>query len=100
MGEGKPGIRSRERGIQPDRALEISLCLVVILTCESVHMPQPAMVYLPGGQRIRRRKHSAIALGNRYFAVERADYLGRYVAKHVENSCKLTLVGVRPDHTT
>ena len=73
MREGQAGMGARESRIEAHCRLEEMPGPFVVCFVEAVHVPEAAVVRLPGVERVWRPQDGAVALGRLDFAGDRCD---------------------------
>ncbi len=98
MGEGQTAICPREGGIEMHCGLEKLLRALVVGLVESIHVPQAAVIGLPGIQRAGRLQHRAVALDHLDFVRDgRNDHVADF-AEHKKCIIRLLVEDLRPHH--
>ena len=95
--EGQARIGAREGRIEAHRGLEEMLRPLVVGAVEPVHVPQAAMMRLPGVQRVRRLQDGAVALDRLDLAGDRGDDPVADLVEHEERIVALLVEDFRPD---
>ena len=97
MREGQAGIGAREGRIEAHRHLEEMLGPLVVGLVEPVHVPQAAVMRLPGVERVRRLQDGAVALDRLDLAGDRGDDPVADLVEDEERVVQLVVEDLRPD---
>ena len=89
MRERQAGIGAREGRVEPHRRLEEMLRPLVVGAVEAVHVPQAAVMRLPGVERVRRLQDGAVALDRLDLAGDRGDDPVADLVEHEEGVVQL-----------
>ena len=89
MREGQAGIGAREGRIEAHRRLEEMPGPLVVGLVEPVHVPQAAVMRLPGVERVRRPQDGAVALDRLDLAGDRRDDPVADLVEHEERVVQL-----------
>src|SRR5882672_983450 len=92
MGERQPRVGASERRIELDGAAEKALGVGVVRPVELVHVPETAVVRLPGVERARRFEERALTLRGFDFLGDRRDDSGVTRLRKLDDDREATIV--------
>ena len=95
--EGQAGIGPSEGGVESHRHPKEMLGLVVVRPGEAVHVPETAVIRLPGVQRVRWFENCAIAFDHLDLAGDRRDDPVADLVEDEESLVELVVERFRPD---
>jgi hypothetical protein len=95
--EGEAGMCPRKGRVEAHRRGEELLGAIVVVLVEAVHVPQAAVMRLPGVQRARRPHDRAVALDRLDLARDGRDDPVADLLEHEESVVQLVVEDLRPD---
>ena len=97
VGEGEAGVGAGEGRVEAQRHLEEVPGAVVVGLVEAVHVPEAAVVGLPGVERVGRLEDGAVALDRLDLAGDGGDDLVADLVQHLEGVVQRLLEDLGPD---